>query len=151
ALRIGGDRGEGCRPARPGMPPHFFGASGREAPRGSDRCASQAAVDRRTALRKSTERLCRELAPLEFADPVTHVYNPLVYARAAHFAYLDRYATTPKRVIYLGMNPGPFGMAQTGVPFGEVSLVRDWLGISASVDKPPNEHPKRPILGFDCA
>jgi single-strand selective monofunctional uracil DNA glycosylase len=107
-------------------------------------------VDRRTALRKSTELLCRELEPLRFAAPVTHVYNPLVYARAPHFAYLERFAASPKRVIYLGMNPGPFGMAQTGVPFGEVSLVRDWLGIQASVDKPKNEHPKRPILGFDC-
>lgn len=108
-------------------------------------------MDRRATLRKATEQLCRELAPLRFAAPVTHVYNPLVYARAPHFAYVDRYAATPKRVIYLGMNPGPFGMAQTGVPFGEISAVRDWLGIRAGVDKPPREHPKRPVLGFACA
>jgi single-strand selective monofunctional uracil DNA glycosylase len=48
------------------------------------------------------------------------------------------------------MNPGPFGMAQTGVPFGEIAAVRDWLGIHEPVDKPANEHPKRPIDGFDC-
>jgi single-strand selective monofunctional uracil DNA glycosylase len=42
-------------------------------------------------------------------------------------------------------------MAQTGVPFGEIGLVRDWLGIVGTVDKPPSEHPKRPIEGFDCA
>jgi single-strand selective monofunctional uracil DNA glycosylase len=53
-------------------------------------------------------------------------------------------------VILLGMNPGPFGMAQTGVPFGEVSMVRDWLGISAPVGQPPKVHPKRPIDGFQC-
>ena len=47
-------------------------------------------------------------------------------------------------------NPGPFGMAQVGVPFGEVAAVRDFLGILADVGKPPDEHPKRPILGFDC-
>lgn len=48
------------------------------------------------------------------------------------------------------MNPGPFGMAQTGVPFGDVRMVRDWLGISLKVDAPKGEHPKRPVLGFDC-
>ena len=48
------------------------------------------------------------------------------------------------------MNPGPWGMAQTGVPFGEVAAVRDWLGIEATVDKPEQEHPKRPIEGFAC-
>jgi single-strand selective monofunctional uracil DNA glycosylase len=108
-------------------------------------------VDRSAALRRATELLCDELAAHTFAPPVSHVYNPLVYARAPHFDYLKRYGATPKRVIYLGMNPGPFGMAQTGVPFGEVSLVRDWLGVRGAVDKPSNEHPKRPILGFDCA
>ena len=49
------------------------------------------------------------------------------------------------------MNPGPFGMAQTGVPFGEVSMVRDWLGICEAVNKPDPEHPKRPVEGFDCS
>ncbi|MBX3245859.1 MAG: single-stranded DNA-binding protein [Myxococcales bacterium] len=88
---------------------------------------------------------------LRFAAPVTHVYNPLVYARAPHEAYLRRYGAGPKEALLLGMNPGPFGMAQTGVPFGEVEHVRDWLGVEARVDKPAGEHPKRPIEGFDCA
>jgi single-strand selective monofunctional uracil DNA glycosylase len=48
------------------------------------------------------------------------------------------------------MNPGPYGMAQTGVPFGEVTLVRDWLQIEERVDRPEPEHPKRPVDGFDC-
>jgi single-strand selective monofunctional uracil DNA glycosylase len=108
-------------------------------------------VDSLAKLRRATARLCSELEPLEFAQPVTHVYNPLVYARAPHDAYLKRYGGSPKRVVYLGMNPGPFGMAQTGVPFGEVALVRDWLGIRGHVDKPENEHPRRPIEGFACA
>ena len=50
--------------------------------------------------------------------------------------------------LLLGMNPGPWGMAQTGVPFGTVSRVRDWLGIEAPVERPANEHPRRPVLGF---
>jgi single-strand selective monofunctional uracil DNA glycosylase len=79
-----------------------------------------------------------------------HIYNPLEYARAPHELYLQRYGRTRKRVVFLGMNPGPFGMAQTGVPFGEVSFVRDWLGIQAAVGQPPHPHPKRPVLGFDC-
>jgi single-strand selective monofunctional uracil DNA glycosylase len=48
------------------------------------------------------------------------------------------------------MNPGPFGMAQTGIPFGEVNLARDWLGLEGKVSRPSKEHPKRPILGFEC-
>lgn len=107
-------------------------------------------MDRAKALLLAANRLCDALAPLRFAAPVTHVYNPLVYAAEPHARYVRRYATGKKRVVYLGMNPGPFGMAQTGVPFGEVSLVRDFLGIRGEVNKPAHEHPARPIDGFAC-
>ena len=98
----------------------------------------------------SSRRLTAALAGLPFGPPVSHVYNPLVYARAAHEAYLRRFARGPGRVVLVGMNPGPWGMAQTGVPFGEVELVREWLGIRAPVGQPPAVHPKRPVDGFDC-
>lgn len=97
------------------------------------------------------DRLSRRLADLTFSPPVTHVYNPLVYARAPYAAYVERYARVPREVLLLGMNPGPFGMAQTGVPFGEVAAVRDWLGIEAPVGGPPREHPQRPVVGFACS
>jgi single-strand selective monofunctional uracil DNA glycosylase len=87
---------------------------------------------------------------LRFPAPVAHAYNPLDYAWASHEQYLRRYGTGRKRVVFLGMNPGPFGMAQTGVPFGEVAAVRNWLGIEAKIGKPALEHPKRPIEGFAC-
>jgi single-strand selective monofunctional uracil DNA glycosylase len=98
----------------------------------------------------AARRLRDAVDKLTFAAPVTHVYNPLRYAWHAHELYLRRYANPPKRVLFLGMNPGPFGMAQTGVPFGQVAAVRDWLGITEKVDRPPHEHPKRPVAGFDC-
>ncbi len=98
-----------------------------------------------------TDALVDELQGLTFSPPVSHVYNPLVYARAPYDLYLKRYGAAPKEVVFVGMNPGPWGMAQTGVPFGEVGFVRDWLGIRAPVGKPPGEHPARPVLGFDCA
>ena len=87
---------------------------------------------------------------LKFKEPITHIYNPLVYAWAAHEAYLKKFGNGQKRVLFLGMNPGPFGMAQIGVPFGEVAAARDWLKISAPILKPAKEHPKRLILGWDC-
>jgi single-strand selective monofunctional uracil DNA glycosylase len=87
---------------------------------------------------------------LRFGDPVTHVYNPLDYAWPAVEQYVRRFGDGPRRVLMLGMNPGPWGMAQTGVPFGEVAAVRDWLGIDAAVGKPADEHPKRPVTGLDC-
>jgi single-strand selective monofunctional uracil DNA glycosylase len=98
----------------------------------------------------SSRRLVKALHGLEFSTPVAHVYQPLEYAREPHEQYLQRYGSGQKRVVFLGMNPGPFGMAQTGVPFGEISAVRDWMGISAKVGKPANEHPKRPVEGFSC-
>ena len=96
------------------------------------------------------DALSRALATLRFGGLITHVYNPLEYARAPYQAYLERYARSSKRVVFLGMNPGPYGMAQTGVPFGEVTLVRDFLGIEAPVGRPAREHQKRPITGFSC-
>lgn len=79
-----------------------------------------------------------------------YTYCPLDYARAPHELYLRKFGRGPKRVLFLGMNPGPFGMAQTGVPFGDVSMVRDFLGVVGEVGKPAEEHPKRPIDGFGC-
>lgn len=95
--------------------------------------------------------LVEDVRGLRFAPPVTCVYNPLEYAREPHLEYLTRYGKPPKEVLLLGMNPGPWGMAQTGVPFGEVGMVRDWLGIDGRVGRPDPEHPKRPVRGFDCA
>ncbi|MDB4991117.1 MAG: Uracil-DNA glycosylase, family 3 [Myxococcaceae bacterium] len=95
--------------------------------------------------------LSKALSTLRFGGQVAYVYNPLEYARAPYAAYLERYANTQKRVIFVGMNPGPFGMTQTGVPFGEIAHVRDWLGIEGAVGKPAREHPKRPVVGFACA
>jgi single-strand selective monofunctional uracil DNA glycosylase len=101
-------------------------------------------------LLRASEALVEELRPMTFGTPVAYVYNPLEYASAPHEQYLKRYGAAPKEVVLLGMNPGPFGMAQTGVPFGEVAAVRDWLGIDAPVGQPLKTHPKRPVLGFDC-
>ena len=94
--------------------------------------------------------LAGEVSRLRFSAPVTHVYNPLDYAWEAHAQYLRRYGEAPKEVLFLGMNPGPWGMAQTGVPFGEVVAVRDWLGIEAEIRQPALEHPKRQIRGLAC-
>ncbi len=98
----------------------------------------------------STQRLASALRSLEFSPPAAYVYRTLDYTWEAHRLYLERFGKGKKRVIFLGMNPGPFGMAQTGVPFGEVAMVRDWMGIEASIARPEREHPKRPITGFDC-
>jgi single-strand selective monofunctional uracil DNA glycosylase len=94
--------------------------------------------------------VAEDVRPFRFGSPVAYVYNPLDYARKPHLQYLRRYGRGACEVILLGMNPGPWGMVQTGVPFGEVALVRDWLGIEAPVGKPEREHPKRPVLGFAC-
>jgi len=97
-----------------------------------------------------TDALLNELRPLRFGPPVTHVYNPLEYARKSYDRYLELYSSRPKEIVLLGMNPGPWGMAQTGVPFGEVTTVKEWLRIQAPVGTPAEIHPKRPVRGFAC-
>jgi len=101
-------------------------------------------------LHKITDALVKAVKGMKFGPPVTHVYNPLEYARDAYEAYLERYGNKPKEVILVGMNPGPWGMAQTGVPFGEIIAVKDWLRIETVVGKPEKMHPKRPVEGFRC-
>jgi single-strand selective monofunctional uracil DNA glycosylase len=98
----------------------------------------------------AAQNLSQQVDRLKFAPPVTHVYNPLTYAWRAHASYLERFGVGGKRVVFLGMNPGPFGMAQIGIPFGEIAAARDWMKLSAPIKKPALEHPKRPVLGFDC-
>jgi single-strand selective monofunctional uracil DNA glycosylase len=102
------------------------------------------------SLKAIAHRLSERVDALQFAPPVTHVYNPLAYAVECHDEYLRRFGRQGIEALMLGMNPGPYGMSQTGVPFGEVAAVRDWMGISRPVGRPANEHPKRPIQGFSC-
>lgn len=94
--------------------------------------------------------LAREAGRLRLRTP-SHVYNPLLYAWKPHLEYLQRYGAKRGRVLLLGMNPGPWGMAQTGIPFGNVSAVREWFGIEAQLARSlPVQHPKYPILGLAC-
>ena len=85
-----------------------------------------------------------------FGPPVACVYNPLRYACAAYRRYVTAYAAEGVRAVFLGMNPGPFGMVQTGIPFGDVRAVTGWLGITDGVEPPGRQHPARPVLGFAC-
>ncbi|MBK8270160.1 MAG: single-stranded DNA-binding protein [Planctomycetes bacterium] len=107
---------------------------------------------RSTALRmiELSRALADRTRRLRFGLPVTHVYRPLDYARELHESYLATYADGDRDVLFLGMNPGPWGMAQTGIPFGAVGAVREWLRIDGSVEMPPRMHEKRPIQGLDC-
>lgn len=94
--------------------------------------------------------LARDLDQLTFPTP-SHVYNPLIYAWDGHRQYLERFGEGAGRVLLVGMNPGPWGMAQTGVPFGSVNAVRDWFGMAPKLARAlPVQHPKYPILGMAC-
>ena len=93
-------------------------------------------TDPASTLLAAARELSASLATLRFPPPVAHVYDPLRYAWAPYEAYVRRFGATRKRVVLLGMNPGPFGMVQTGLPFGEVAAVRDWMGIVEPVERP---------------
>lgn len=103
-----------------------------------------------TRLIQAARDLSNGLRSLTFEPPTAYVYCPLDYAREPHELYLSRYGEGKKRVVLVGMNPGPFGMTQTGVPFGEIAAVRDWMKIETPVGHPEKEHPKRKVTGFAC-
>lgn len=107
-------------------------------------------MNRSQSLISATQKLSHEVSRMKFSSPTSYVYNPLEYAWKIHQAYLELAGKTKKKVVFLGMNPGPFGMAQTGVPFGEIPAVRDWMGLRGKVGKPDLEHAKRPVEGLDC-
>lgn len=108
------------------------------------------APDPARLLLAAAQTLSEAVSALQFSAPVAHVYNPLDYAWAPHRAYIERFAAHRLRAVFVGMNPGPFGMMQTGVPFGEVAAVRDWMSIEAPVRAVADQHPRRPIEGFAC-
>jgi single-strand selective monofunctional uracil DNA glycosylase len=101
-------------------------------------------------IENTADQLVRALKPLRFGRPVAYVYNPLSYAGEGFRRYAQKFGRAPKEILLVGMNPGPWGMAQTGVPFGEVAAVKDWMGIEAPVGAPPAVHPKKPVDGFAC-
>lgn len=102
------------------------------------------------AMEQIIDRLITRLRPLRFSPPVHTIYNPLIYARSAHLAYWDRYGRPPKEILLVGMNPGPWGMVQTGIPFGDAHMVSEWLKLLHPVMPPATQHPKRPVLGLGC-
>lgn len=107
-------------------------------------------ADVAAALIEAAAKLRREVDELAFTAPVAHVYNPLDYAWAPHVCYLTKWGHSTRKVLFLGMNPGPWGMAQVGVPFGAVAWVRDWLGVTGAIRVPQAVHPQRPVMGFAC-
>ena len=107
-------------------------------------------MNRSQSLISASQKLSEEVSEMKFSEPTAYVYNPLDYAWAIHKSYLELAGKSKKKVVFLGMNPGPFGMAQTGVPFGEIPAVRDWMGLRGEVCKPSPEHAKRPVEGLNC-
>ena len=113
-------------------------------------CRNDQAPSITSKLLRIEEKFCDELEELELWDSYC-VYNPLIYAAAPRKKYIKSYLNSSRENLFLGMNPGPYGMAQNGIPFGDTHFVTEWLDISGEVTQPPYQHPKKPILGFDCS
>lgn len=61
------------------------------------------------------QEMTRELSELSFPKEIVAIYNPLTYAHDIHCEFLDKFLNGTKKIVFLGMNPGFGGMAQTGV------------------------------------
>lgn len=101
-------------------------------------------------LKNISKKFAKRVSEYVFSIPVAAVYNPLEYACLGYAKYLEVYGCSAKKIIFLGMNPGPWGMAQTGIPFGEINAVRNFLQIEEKVSKPDSEHFMRPVEGYAC-
>ena len=73
-------------------------------------------IDLAEQLMAIEEKLADDLMKLTYEFPVEYVYNPIKHAKDLHYNFLKRYYTEgPKPILFLGMNPGPWGMVQTGI------------------------------------
>lgn len=97
-----------------------------------------------------TAQLRAALADWVPSQPVSFTYRPLDYAEDLHRQWITRYCDAACSTLLVGMNPGPWGMAQTAVPFGAVSVVRDWFALRDNGMTAPAAHPKKPIQGLAC-
>lgn len=100
---------------------------------------------------KITTRLRDRASKICFEHKVGWYYNPLDYAWPVHRAYKESLCNPSGRALLVGMNPGPWGMGQTGVPFGDPQIVGDWMGLGKDfvIKKPASERDSRPVNGFD--
>ena len=104
-------------------------------------------IEASSKLRDDVEKFADSLVKEGSVDTV---YNPLAYAWEPHRAYLELASGEGAKTLLLGMNPGPHGMGQMGIPFAATSVVRDLLKIKdLEVGQPRTPHPKRPISGLD--
>jgi len=104
-------------------------------------------IEASSKLRDDVEKFADSLVKEGSVDAV---YNPLTYAWEPHRAYLELASGGGAKTLLLGMNPGPHGMGQMGIPFAATSVVRDLLKITnLEVGQPRKPHPKRPISGLD--
>lgn len=79
-----------------------------------------------------------------------YVYHPWVYASDPFARFLDTYGPRqPLDGLLLGLNPGPRGMTQTGVPFADPTTAITHLGLTGQVNAPGGTHPGVPVTGFD--
>lgn len=104
-------------------------------------------MDKKSLIKEKSRLLAEKLDALSL-DFNGYIYNPLSYAWDMHEKYLDLAVTENQKVFFLGMNPGPFGMCQTGVPFGDIGTVRDYLCMDGVVETPRVQCPKRPVEGL---
>ena len=104
-------------------------------------------IEASSKLRDDVEKFADSLVKEGSVDAV---YNPLAYAWEPHRAYLELASGGGAKTLLLGMNPGPHGMGQMGIPFAATSVVRELLKITnLEVGQPRKPHPKRPISGLD--
>ena len=104
-------------------------------------------IEASSKLRDDVEKFADSLVKEGSVDAV---YNPLAYAWEPHRAYLELASGGGAKTLLLGMNPGPHGMGQMGIPFAATSVVRKLLKITnLEVGQPRKPHPKRPISGLD--
>ena len=68
------------------------------------------------------QRICQKMLPIKYGYPVTVIYSPLTYAFQTHRDFVAKFCTSERTLLFLGMNPGPYGMSQNGVRYLQIKL-----------------------------
>jgi single-strand selective monofunctional uracil DNA glycosylase len=78
------------------------------------------------AWRRSARRW-QSLAPRIAASTGWKIWNPGLYAASWHALFRKEYPASAGCILVFGLNPGPYGMAQTGIPFTDLKRLREHL------------------------
>ena len=98
---------------------------------------------RRRSHQGCSDLLAKALAAMPAMTMVSLIYDPMGLCLCDASGLLPNIRQFhQEKVVFLGMNPGPYGMVQSGIPFGEIAAVTEWLQLASTDSQTDERTPK---------